>query len=265
MARSRNIKPGFFLNDTLADISPMGRLLFIGLWTIADFKGCVAHSPRKIKAQVLPYDECDVEALLINLEQDRFIRSYVNCGKKYIKIVNFELHQNPHKNEREAGSDIPDYDEKSNEINELKHDGTKPDLIGSTRAEPGFLIPDSLTLIPDSKRESRAKALPLPLPLPIPDWINAEHWNAWHSSPKRKKASDAQKAVALGKLSGWRDQGLDYAGALENAAAGGYQGLFLPDKPAIRAGPNAARPKYAAAAAAIFDDEPTQHPETIDV
>ena len=74
--------------------------------------------------------------------------------------------------------------------------------------------------------ESRAKALTLP----IPDWINSEHWNAWHSSPKRKKASDAQKTVALGKLAGWRDQGLDYAGALENAAAGGYQGLFLPDK-----------------------------------
>ena len=30
-------------------------------------------------------------------------------------------------------------------------------------------------------------------------------------------------------------------------------------------GPNAARPKYAAAAAAIFDNEPTHHPETIDV
>ena len=36
--------------------------------------------------------------------------------------------------------------------------------------------------------------------------------------------------MTVDKLMAWRDQGLDYAGALENAALGGYQGLFLPDK-----------------------------------
>lgn len=64
----------------------------------------------------------------------------------------------------------------------------------------------------------------------IPDWINSDHWNAWHSSPKRKKATTEQKQLAVNKLDAWRQDGQDYAGALENAAMGGYQGLFLPDK-----------------------------------
>ena len=64
----------------------------------------------------------------------------------------------------------------------------------------------------------------------IPDWINASHWSTWHSCPKRKKATTEQKQLAVNKLDAWRKDGQDYAGALENAAMGGYQGLFLPDQ-----------------------------------
>ena len=67
-------------------------------------------------------------------------------------------------------------------------------------------------------------------PFSLPDWINKTHWNAWHGCSKRKKATDAQKQMAVDKLAAWRDSGQDYAGALENAAVGGWQGLFLPDK-----------------------------------
>ena len=38
MARARNIKPAFFDNDELAENEPLGRLLFIGLWTLADYQ-----------------------------------------------------------------------------------------------------------------------------------------------------------------------------------------------------------------------------------
>lgn len=63
----------------------------------------------------------------------------------------------------------------------------------------------------------------------LPDWINASHWNAWRSHPKLAKATSAQKTIAIEKLAKWREAGEDFAGALENAAASGYQGLFLPD------------------------------------
>jgi hypothetical protein len=153
MARARNIKPGFFQNEDLGQLSPLTRLAFIGMWTIADFKGCIEFRPMRLKVQILPYDNCDIEEIAINLDKSGLIRKYSVQGKQYIKIVNFERHQNPHKNERDAGSEIPDIqdaDEKNNEINELTKDGTKPDKIGTTRADSLILIPDSLILIPDS-------------------------------------------------------------------------------------------------------------------
>ena len=64
MARSRNIKPAFFLNDDLAEKNcALGRLLFIGLWTLADYRGNLEWRAGKIKAQLLPYDSCDVNSL----------------------------------------------------------------------------------------------------------------------------------------------------------------------------------------------------------
>ena len=48
MARARNIKPGFFANDLLVDLPFEVRLLFIGLWTIADRAGRLCDRPKKI-------------------------------------------------------------------------------------------------------------------------------------------------------------------------------------------------------------------------
>ncbi|MBI1626458.1 helix-turn-helix domain-containing protein [Comamonas suwonensis] len=92
----------------------------------------------------------------------------------------------------------------------------------------------------------------------VPDWINRAHWDAWHSCAKRKKATDAQKQMAVDKLDAWRHEGVDHAAALENAAIAGWQGLFKPDM-APEAGRRSGgrQPantyKHAGAAAAIFD------------
>ena len=92
----------------------------------------------------------------------------------------------------------------------------------------------------------------------VPDWINRAHWDAWHSCAKRKKATDAQKQMAVDKLDAWRREGVDHAAALENAAIAGWQGLFKPDmapEAGRRSGSRqpANTHKHAGAAAAIFD------------
>ena len=95
----------------------------------------------------------------------------------------------------------------------------------------------------------------------VPDWINKTHWDAWHSCAKRKNASDAQKQMAVDKLDSWRQQGIDHAAALENAAIAGWQGLFKPDVPASamtparRNSPTGTQNthKHAAAAATIYE------------
>lgn len=105
MARARNIKPGFFTNDDLAEVDPLGRILFIGLWTLCDREGRLEDRHRKIKAEILPYDDCDVDGLLSDLQTQGFITRYESGDSKYIQVLNFTKHQNPHI--KESASTIP--------------------------------------------------------------------------------------------------------------------------------------------------------------
>lgn len=104
MARIRYIKHDFFLNESLSQIEPLARLLFIGLWTLADREGRLEDRPVRIRVQVFPYDDLNVDNLLRQLEAG-FITRYEVDGKKYIQINNFSKHQRPHL--RESKSSIP--------------------------------------------------------------------------------------------------------------------------------------------------------------
>ena len=103
--RARNIKPGFFKNDTLAELDFAGRLLFIGLWGLADREGRLEDRPKKTKAEIFPYDDVNVDSFLGELAKRSFIIRYEVGGNRYIQIVNFDKHQNPHP--RETPSTIP--------------------------------------------------------------------------------------------------------------------------------------------------------------
>jgi hypothetical protein len=108
MARTRSIKPGFFDNEILGDLPPLTRLLFIGLWCIADREGRLEDKPRRIKKILLGYDDVDadgVDRMLQSLHDTGFIFRYTVEDKSYIQVVNFTKHQNPHI--REKASEIP--------------------------------------------------------------------------------------------------------------------------------------------------------------
>lgn len=113
MARVRFLKPGFFTNDKLAEVEPLGRLLFAGLWTIADREGRLEDRPKKIKAELLPYDNCDVDNLLQQLHNKGFIIRYSHNGESYISIVNFGKHQTPHLKEQASVIPKPDKNDAS--------------------------------------------------------------------------------------------------------------------------------------------------------
>ena len=154
MARARNIKPQFFTNDELSELPPLARLLFIGLWTIADFKGCFEYKPKRLKVQLLPYDDCDIEQLVSALDKSRFISIYSVQGQTFGKVLNFNKHQNPHKNEKEKGSDIPDiyqnYAENVMFSDNLEAIEINHDQNGSDPADSLNLNPDSCSPITDT-------------------------------------------------------------------------------------------------------------------
>ncbi len=154
MARARNIKPQFFTNDELSELPPLARLLFIGLWTIADFKGCFEYKPKRLKVQLLPYDDCNIEQLVSALDKSRFISIYSVQGQTFGKVLNFNKHQNPHKNEKEKGSDIPDiYQNDAENVmfsDSLEDIEINHDQNGSDPADSLNLIPDSCSPITDT-------------------------------------------------------------------------------------------------------------------
>jgi hypothetical protein len=144
MARSRNIKPGFFTNDVLAELPPLARLLFAGLWTICDREGRTEDRPNRIKVQLLAYDECDCNSLLQALHDKGFIRRYEVAGARLIQVVTWGKHQNPHVKEAPSAYPAPD-EHQTSTVQEQDKELPLPERAG--------LIPDSLLLIPDSLKE----------------------------------------------------------------------------------------------------------------
>ncbi|NHB56999.1 hypothetical protein G9F32_02990 [Acinetobacter sp. 194] len=108
MARSRNIKPSFFTNENLVEFSFETRLLFIGLWMLADREGRLENRPKKIKMELFPADNIDVAKSLQELSDANFITLYNGYGTELIRVENFIKHQSPHGSEKD--SDLPDVD-----------------------------------------------------------------------------------------------------------------------------------------------------------
>jgi hypothetical protein len=102
MARIRYIKPDFFLDENLADLPVEARLLFAGLWCHSDKLGRMEDRPRRIKAQIFPYDSLDADALLAQLAVAGFIVRYTVDAAQYIEIINFTKHQKVHHTEKES-------------------------------------------------------------------------------------------------------------------------------------------------------------------
>lgn len=236
MARARNLKPGLFKNEILGAADPLYTILFEGLWILADREGRLEDRPLRIKGEVFPYrDGVNVDDMLNWLQAHGFIQRYTVQGKKCILVLEFVKHQNPHRNEAESVLPSPEAAQPNSAAEQPQAEVVekKPEEIESTSEFIGSTPADSLSsdslhsdsLIPEKEKASRKRAAPFP----VPDWINREHWDAWHSCSKRRNATDKQKQLAVDKLAAWKAEGIDYAAALENAAIGGWQGLFKPD------------------------------------
>ena len=140
MARARNIKPGFFRNADLAELPYEARLLFVGLWTIADREGRLEDRPKQIKMEIFPADNLDCDQLLNDLASTGMVVRYEVEGKRYLQVTNFGKHQNPHKDEKQSTIPAPGLPDASTVQAPGKDDASTVGIL---------LIPDSLLLIPE--------------------------------------------------------------------------------------------------------------------
>lgn len=102
MARIRTIKPDFFTSDDICALSPLARLLYIGLWCEADREGRLVWAPRVLRRRYLPEDDCDIEALCRELLERELVVLY---REGLAWLPTFLKHQ--HVNPREAQSTLP--------------------------------------------------------------------------------------------------------------------------------------------------------------
>jgi hypothetical protein len=111
--RERLLKPRFFSDEDLAEWGPWHRLLFQGLWALADREGRLEDRPGWIRTQVFPFDNLEAQGVSVNdlltdLARPRkhspegggFITRYEVDGRRYLQVRNFKRHQRPHPKER---------------------------------------------------------------------------------------------------------------------------------------------------------------------
>lgn len=93
MARIRSIKPEFWTDEKVVAISPLARLLFVGMWNFVDDEGRAEFSPIRMKMQILPADNADISELLGEIRRENLITVYAVDGKEYFQVCGFTKHQ----------------------------------------------------------------------------------------------------------------------------------------------------------------------------
>lgn len=192
MARARNIKPGFFKNELLVELPFEFRLLFIGLWTLADREGRLEDRPKKIKMEVFPADDVSVEEGIDALTEDGFIVRYEANGINYIQILSWHKHQTPHV--KEQASTIPAPCEHS----ACPSDSLIPDSGFSDSLNPSNTSGDVLVADGDQTQQQLKKK---PEPIPVQQIVDLYH-ELLPSLSRVDKITSARRASCQQR---WRD------------------------------------------------------------
>ncbi|UXZ62322.1 hypothetical protein NUJ28_06285 [Burkholderia multivorans] len=93
MARIRTIKPDFWTDEKIVELSFEARLFFIGSWNFADDNGNLQRSAKKLKMQIFPADSIDCEPIIQSLIAHGMLSEYEVNGEKYLHIKGFRKHQ----------------------------------------------------------------------------------------------------------------------------------------------------------------------------
>lgn len=105
--RNRQLHPEFFQDEKIASLKPYSRLLFTGLWCIADREGRLYDIPMVIHGLIFPFEpKFKIEIMLSELATSKFIVRYRLEDRCFIWIPKFTIYQKVHPNE--AQSVIPE-------------------------------------------------------------------------------------------------------------------------------------------------------------
>lgn len=146
MARIRTIKPEFWTDEKMVELSPTARLLFVGLWNFADDEGRMVYSPRRIKMQILPADDVDIRGILGELRNAGRIRIYTVENVEYLDIPHFLTHQ---KIDKPSRSKLPPFNGAFGEDSGSPRDGREGNGREGKETTPAPVIRTSETPPPE--------------------------------------------------------------------------------------------------------------------
>jgi hypothetical protein len=100
MARIRSVKPEFWTSEQVVELSPIARLLFIGLWNFCDDGGNHPASCKTLKMQVFPGDDftvAQIDEWVNEMKAQKLLVEYEADGKQFWHVTGWEKHQRPEK------------------------------------------------------------------------------------------------------------------------------------------------------------------------
>ena len=171
---------------------------------MADKEGRLEDRPKRIKAELLPFDAQDVEPLLRDLHNRGFIYRYKVAGIGYIQILKFKEHQSPHYSEKSSVIPPPVFPECST-IMDGEFRETEPDI------QPEFSgnIPEHSWNEPGLKEGSQP-----------PSSLTAFSLNPSSLNPEEKAKSGKPRHVGL---NGFADQAREILNFLNAKTGRHYQ------------------------------------------
>ncbi len=96
MARKRMIDPKFWSDDKMMSITPMHRLLFIGIWNFSDDSGIHKNSNEMLKAEIFPCDDITINQigkLKSDLIDHNLIVPFQNEEIELFYVKNWNIYQ----------------------------------------------------------------------------------------------------------------------------------------------------------------------------
>lgn len=142
--RARNLKPSFFKNELLATTDPIYGWVFAGLWCLADRGGRLEDRPRRIHLEINAGRAFETTDHALGwLAENGFITRYEHNKTRYLQVINFAKHQNPHVREPQSSIPAPCEHSAYTVQGDAQHE--------SGPADSPSLIPDSPSLIPEGK------------------------------------------------------------------------------------------------------------------
>lgn len=202
MARKRMIDPEFWLDEDMTSMGFDCRLFYIGLWNFSDDYGVIGNSPKKVKAQIFPYEKIDVAPFIKLLIEMKKLIPFEAEGKQWLFVKNFPKYQRVDKPSKHRNPPVPKeiLAEHSPSTQEPLHDEEKRSEVKRSK-------------------EKNTTATELPI------WLDKKSWDKWVKYRKERRKALVPSTVES-QLEFLKKHKKDHAEIINKSIDNGWTGLF---------------------------------------